>query len=87
MKVKEVNINVFLFQVESLGRDSFFFLAESFVFDEMSFGELHGTIYTKKSFLVSRPISYIFDMYPPTDIQFGDYSSILNKNLHDTWEM
>ncbi|GMY16920.1 DExH-box ATP-dependent RNA helicase DExH8 [Fagus crenata] len=70
-------------QVEKLGRDFFFFLTESFPFDVTSFGELSDSITTKKPMLVSRPISYVFDLHPPTDIQFGDYASTLHKCLHD----
>ncbi|TXG63430.1 hypothetical protein EZV62_010424 [Acer yangbiense] len=77
------NIKFAQLQVEMLGKDSFFFLSESFPFDEMSFGELSDTVNNKKPMLVSRPISYIFDLHPPTDIQFGDYAAILHQHLHD----
>ncbi|KAJ7977567.1 putative ATP-dependent RNA helicase [Quillaja saponaria] len=70
-------------QVEKFGRDCFFFLTQSFPFDETSFGKLPDTVTTKKPKLVSRPISFVFDLHPPTDIQFGDYAAILNKRLHD----
>ncbi|XP_031261633.1 DExH-box ATP-dependent RNA helicase DExH8 [Pistacia vera] len=76
------NIKFSQLQVEKLGRDSFFFLTESFPFDEMSFGELADSVSTKRTMLVSRPISYVFDLHPPTDIQFGDYASLLDKCLH-----
>lgn len=72
-----------LFQVEKLGRDSFFFLTKSFPFDEMSFGELTDTVNTRKPMLVSRAVSYVFDLHPPTDIQFGYYAAVLHKYLHD----
>lgn len=68
--------------MEKLGRDSFFFLTESFPFDEMSFGELADSVTTKRAMWVSRPISYVFDLHPTTDLQFGDYSSFLKKALH-----
>ncbi|KAL5791828.1 hypothetical protein ACOSP7_000422 [Xanthoceras sorbifolium] len=77
------NIKFSQLQVEMLGRESFFFLSESFPFDEMSFGELSDTVTSKKPLLVSRPISYVFDLHPPSDIQYGDYASILHKHLHD----
>ena len=72
-----------LFQVEKLARDSFFFLTESFPFDQISFGELLDTVTLNKPMLASRPISYVFDLHPPSDIQFGDYASVLHKHLHD----
>ncbi|KAF2315428.1 hypothetical protein GH714_039204 [Hevea brasiliensis] len=69
--------------VEKLGRDSFFFLRESFPFDEASFGELSDVVTTGKPMLASKPISYVFDLQPPTDIQFDDYAATLRKCLHD----
>lgn len=69
--------------MEKLGRDSFFFLRESFPFDEASFGELSDVLTTRKPMLASRPISYVFDLQPPTDIQFDDYAATLRKCLHD----
>lgn len=77
------NIKFAQLQVEKLARDSFFFLSESLPFDEMSFGELSDTVNTKRPMLVSRAISYIFDLHPPTDIQFGDYAAVLHRCLHD----
>ncbi|KAA8549161.1 hypothetical protein F0562_000845 [Nyssa sinensis] len=76
------NIQFSQLQVERLGRDSFFFLKKSFPFDESSFGKLHDSVATKKPMLVSKPISYVFDLHPPTDIQFGDYTTVLNSCLH-----
>ncbi|KAM3735720.1 hypothetical protein ACB098_10G108100 [Castanea mollissima] len=77
------NIRFSQLQVEKLGRDFFFFLTESFPFDITSFGELTDSITTKKPMLVSRAISYVFDLHPPTDIQFGDYAATLQKRLLD----
>ncbi|XP_030948082.1 DExH-box ATP-dependent RNA helicase DExH8 [Quercus lobata] len=77
------NIRFSQLQVEKLGRDFFFFLTESFPFDVTSFGELTDSITTKKPMLVSRAISYVFDLHPPTDIQFGDYAATLQKRLLD----
>ncbi|KAH9730442.1 DExH-box ATP-dependent RNA helicase DExH8 [Citrus sinensis] len=77
------NIKFAQLQVEKLARDSFFFLSESFPFDEMSFGELSDTVNTKRPMLVSRAISYVFDLHPPTDFQFGDYAAVLHRCLHD----
>ncbi|XWS76569.1 hypothetical protein CRYUN_Cryun01aG0187700 [Craigia yunnanensis] len=58
-------------QVEKLARDSFF-LIESFPFDQVSFRELLDTVTLKKPMLASMLISYVFDLHPPSDIQFGD---------------
>lgn len=77
------NIKFAQLQVEKLARDSFFFLSESFPFDEMSFGELSDTVNTKRPMLVSRAISYVFDLHPPTDFQFGDYAAVQHRCLHD----
>lgn len=72
-----------MFQVEKLGRESFFFLAKSFPFDERSFGKLEDKVTSKKPMVVSRAFSYVFDPHAPTDLQFGDYSAILRQHLHD----
>lgn len=77
------NIKFSLLQVEKLGRDSFFFLGESFPFDEESFGQMPNTVTTRKPMMVSKPISYVFILQPPTDVQFGNYAAILQKHLHD----
>lgn len=68
-------------QVEMLCRDSFFFLTESFPFDEISFGELPDKLSTKKPMIASRPTSYVFDLHPPSDIQFGNYAVELQRSL------
>ncbi|KAG8389489.1 hypothetical protein BUALT_Bualt02G0234700 [Buddleja alternifolia] len=70
------NIRFSQLQVEKLAKESFFFLRESFPFDTSSFGELLDEVNTKKAMVTSKPISYVFDMYPPADIQFGDYEAI-----------
>ncbi|KAF8392589.1 hypothetical protein HHK36_022934 [Tetracentron sinense] len=68
-------------QVEKLGRECFFFLTESFPFDESNFGQFSDTFVTKKPMIVSRPVSYVFNLHPPTDIQFGDYAAKLHECL------
>lgn len=78
------DMKIFLsFQVERLARESFFFLIKSFPFEETSFGELSDTITINKPMLQSRAVSYVFDLHPPADIQFGDYAAALHKCLHD----
>ena len=69
--------------MEKLGRDSFFFLTESFPFDEISFGELPDKLTTKKPMMVSRPTSYVFDLHPPSDSQFGNYAAVIHETLRD----
>ncbi|TQE00359.1 hypothetical protein C1H46_014086 [Malus baccata] len=66
------NIRFSQLQVEKFGRESFFFLSESFPFDHHSFGELPDKITTKKPMVVSRPISYVFDFHKPSNFQFGN---------------
>ncbi|VVB03643.1 unnamed protein product [Arabis nemorensis] len=76
------NIRFSHLQVEKLARESFFFLGESFPHNSVSFGEFSDTFPNHKPMLVSKPISYVFNLHPPTDIQFGDYTSVLHKSLH-----
>lgn len=76
------NVRFSLLQVEKLGRDSFFFLTESFPFDESSFGMAPDMYNTKKAMVVSRSIVYTFDLHPPTDLQHGDYASVLSDLLN-----
>ncbi|KAF8387857.1 hypothetical protein HHK36_026519 [Tetracentron sinense] len=75
------NIRFSQLQVEKLGRECFFFLKESFPFDESSFGEFSDTVVVKKPMIISRPVSYVFNLHPPTDIQFGDYATTLLEIL------
>lgn len=70
-------------QVEKLARDSFFFLGESFPHNSGKFGEFSDTVTMQKPMLVSRPVSYVFDLHPPTDTQFGEYTSGLHRSLHN----
>ncbi|GMN37996.1 hypothetical protein TIFTF001_007280 [Ficus carica] len=77
------NIRFSHLEVEKLGRESFFFLRESFPFDERSFGRLRDRVTTKKPMVVSRPISYVFNLNPPSQTQFGDYFTGLHQLLLD----
>ncbi|KAH1073980.1 hypothetical protein J1N35_026308 [Gossypium stocksii] len=77
------NIKFSQLEVEKLARECFFFLTESSPFDEASFGELLDTVTVNKPMLMPRSVSYVFDMHPPSDIQFGDYASVFQKHLHD----
>ncbi|KAF8006737.1 hypothetical protein BT93_K0903 [Corymbia citriodora subsp. variegata] len=77
------NLRFSKLQVEKLGRSCFFFLTESFPFAEQSFGELSDVIPTKKLMEVSKPISYVFRMYPPADIESDDFQATIQRCLHD----
>lgn len=67
-----------------MARDSFFFLRESFPFDESSFGQLFDELTARKSMSTSKPVSYVFDLHPPTEVQFGDYKMLFRQYLHPT---
>ncbi|KAI3783173.1 hypothetical protein L2E82_13237 [Cichorium intybus] len=77
------NLRFAQLQVEHVGRESFFYLRESFGFDEYSFGKLSDGVTTKKPMLTSKAVVYAFDLCPPNDVQFGDYASLLHKQLHN----
>ncbi|KAI6674620.1 hypothetical protein NL676_002526 [Syzygium grande] len=78
------NLRFSKLQVEKLGRSSFFFLTESFPFAGQSFGELSDVMPTKKLMEVSKPISYVFRLYPPpTDVKPDDFQAAIRKCLHD----
>lgn len=76
------NIRFSHLQVEKLGRDCFFFLMESFQFDETTFGVLPDAVNTKRPLVKSSPITYVFTLHPPSDLQFGNYASALHDRLH-----
>ncbi|KAF0919513.1 hypothetical protein E2562_029630 [Oryza meyeriana var. granulata] len=69
-------------QVESLARECFLFLGESFMFDEATLGWFSDTPSYPRGMQVSAPVAYMFNMHPPTGIQFGDYASELRKVLY-----
>ncbi|KAG2290473.1 hypothetical protein Bca52824_050077 [Brassica carinata] len=56
---------------------------ESFPHNSVSFGEFSDTVTMQKPMLVSRPVSYAFDLHPPTDTQFGEYTLAFTKSLHN----
>uniref|UniRef100_A0A803L9U4 RNA helicase n=1 Tax=Chenopodium quinoa TaxID=63459 RepID=A0A803L9U4_CHEQI len=76
------NVRFSRLQVEKLGGECFFFLKESFQFDETTFGVVPDAVNTKKPLVTSSPISYVFTLHPPSDLQFGDYASALHDRLH-----
>ncbi|XP_019441751.1 PREDICTED: DExH-box ATP-dependent RNA helicase DExH8 isoform X1 [Lupinus angustifolius] len=78
------NIRFSQLQVEKLGRDCFFILTKSFAFDETNLGELHDKVTTKRPMSVSKSISYVFSLHPPTDrhFVFSDYTATIKRQLH-----
>lgn len=76
------NIRFSQLQVEKLGKESFFFLKESFLYDQSSFGVLSDAVTVKKPMVVSKPVSYVFYLHAPSKIQFGDYTAVLRQRLH-----
>ncbi|KAK7344430.1 hypothetical protein VNO77_14013 [Canavalia gladiata] len=75
------NIRFSQLQVERLGRDCFFILTESFAFDETSFGALYDGVSPRRPMLISRPVSYVFSLHPPTEKLFGDYAATFKNYL------
>lgn len=63
------NIRFSQLQVEKLGRECFFFLKESFPFDETAFGEVRDGLHLKKSMVSSIAVSYVFSLHPPSELQ------------------
>lgn len=55
-----------VFQVEKVARECFFFLRESFPFDEASLGQIRDGVTTKKAMQLSAPIAYVFSLHTPT---------------------
>ncbi|KAJ4828991.1 hypothetical protein Tsubulata_031721 [Turnera subulata] len=77
------NINFSQLQVEKSARESFFFLRESFPFDEESFGELVNMVNTRKPMVSSMPISYVFDMHMPSELLSDNFGTMFNKHLNE----
>ncbi|XP_044975687.1 zinc finger CCCH domain-containing protein 4 [Hordeum vulgare subsp. vulgare] len=68
-------------QAERLARECFYFLRESFMFDEGTLGWFSDAPSYPNGMQVSAPVAYVFNMHPPTGIQFGDYQTELRKAL------
>ncbi|KAL7120266.1 hypothetical protein ACP275_02G112700 [Erythranthe tilingii] len=79
------NLRFSKLQVETLARDSFFFLKGSVPFDESSFGKLSDELTTKKPMVVAKAISYIFYLHTPAGFQFGDYMASLSQDLNSVF--
>ncbi|XP_030481489.2 DExH-box ATP-dependent RNA helicase DExH8 [Cannabis sativa] len=81
------NLRFSQLQVEKLGRECFFFLSESFRFDERSFGKLPDKVTTKKPMVKPKAISYVFRLKPPYVAQFGDYTTKFHQLLSDVYRV
>ncbi|KAJ1283138.1 hypothetical protein BS78_03G106100 [Paspalum vaginatum] len=68
-------------QVERLARECFFFLGESFMFDEATLGWFSDISRHPRGMQVSAPVTYVFNMHPPSVTQFGDYVAELGEAL------
>ncbi|KAK1316402.1 Zinc finger CCCH domain-containing protein 4 [Acorus calamus] len=71
-------------EVEKLARDCFFFLTDSFPFDERTLGKFSNGIKLGRPMQSERPITYLFEMHPPSRAQFGDYASQFRRGLHSS---
>lgn len=69
-------------QVEKLARECCFFLNDSFPFDEQNLGELFDEVRVGKPMIQSKPVSYVFSLHPPVDVQSGDFAPLLNQNVN-----
>ncbi|CAO2185089.1 unnamed protein product [Urochloa humidicola] len=68
-------------QVERLARECFFFLGESFMFDEATLGWFSDITRHPRGMQVSAPVTYVFNMHPPSVTQFGNYPAELREAL------
>lgn len=68
-------------QVERLARECFFFLSESFMFDEATLGWFSDISRHPRGMQVAAPVTYVFNMHPPSATQFGDYPAELRAAL------
>ncbi|KAL6850538.1 hypothetical protein ACP4OV_021165 [Aristida adscensionis] len=66
-------------QVERIARECFFYLGESFLFDEATLGWFADTPRDLRGMQLSAPVAYVFNMHPPSVTLFGDYPTELRK--------
>lgn len=76
------NIRFSQLQTEKLGRDSFFLLKESFPYDESRFGALSDIVTVKRPMLVSKSVSYVFYLQPPSCIEYDNPTAVLSQSLN-----
>ncbi|KAH7425191.1 hypothetical protein KP509_11G043600 [Ceratopteris richardii] len=69
-------------KVERLARECFFFLEQSIPFDSTSMG-VYPPLGTY-AFGVPRPVSYVFELQPPSAKQHGDCFWLLEQAFHDS---
>ncbi|CAH9081302.1 unnamed protein product [Cuscuta europaea] len=62
------NIRFSHFQVEKLAREYFFFLRESFPFNQARLGNFWDGVINKRAMQLSVPISYVFSLHYPTPL-------------------
>jgi len=67
--------------VERLARECFFFLSESFMFDEATLGWFSDISRHPRGMQVAAPVTYVFNMHPPSATQLGDYPAELRAAL------
>ncbi|CAN1197989.1 DExH-box ATP-dependent RNA helicase DExH8 [Linum perenne] len=75
------NIKFSQLQVEKLGRESFFFLRESFPFDEATFGKIPVTVTVQKAMVASKSVAYVFNLRPPMNALLEDYTAAIRNGL------
>ncbi|XP_066308656.1 zinc finger CCCH domain-containing protein 4-like [Miscanthus floridulus] len=68
-------------QVERLARECYFFLSESFMFDEATLGWFSDISRHPRGMQVAAPVTYVFNMHHPSTTQFGDYPAELREAL------
>ncbi|XP_051141557.1 DExH-box ATP-dependent RNA helicase DExH8 [Andrographis paniculata] len=69
-------------QVEKIASQSFFSLASSFPFDELSFGPLLDEVSVRNPMLVSKPICYVFQLLPPKFPEVAEAKKSFRQYLH-----
>ncbi|TVU22437.1 hypothetical protein EJB05_32131 [Eragrostis curvula] len=75
------NTKYIYLQAERMARECFFFLGESFLFDEATLGWFSDISRSPRGVQVSAPVVYVFTMHRPTITQFGYYPAELRKAL------
>lgn len=60
-------------QVDRVARDCFFFLVQSMPFDVNTFGVYSHSEKRDSAFSTARPVTYVFDLVPPSASLHGDY--------------
>lgn len=77
------NIRFAQLQVERLARECFFFLSQSFLFDQSTFGKFLDPITPTRPLQICAPFSYVFNIRPPANMVTEVFAADLRKYLHD----